>query len=85
MTEIIKVEEYQWWEGSLSDADFEFLSAELGRQITIRRELRDGNTVSVLNPNQYVGLIMLPSGTRLQITPKVPIANLICRGHLETK
>jgi 5-methylcytosine-specific restriction enzyme subunit McrC len=76
MSELIKIEEYEEWQGSLADADWDFLSAELSRQLTLRREIRDGKTVCVLNPNQYVGLIMLPSGTRLQITPKVPVSNL---------
>jgi 5-methylcytosine-specific restriction enzyme subunit McrC len=76
MNEPIKIQEYEEWSGALSDEDYEFLSAELSRQLTIRREVRDGGTVCVLNPNQYVGLIMLPSGVLLQITPKVPIANL---------
>jgi 5-methylcytosine-specific restriction enzyme subunit McrC len=76
MSELIKIEEYEEWQGALADADWDFLSAELSRQFTLRREIRDSKAVCVLNPNQYVGLIMLPSGTRLQITPKVPVSNL---------
>jgi len=76
VSELIKIEEYEEWCGELGNQDCDFLSAELSRQLTIRREVRDGKTVCVLNPNQYVGLIMLPSGARLQITPKVPITNL---------
>ena len=76
MSELIKIEEYEEWQGSLTNADWDFLSAELSRQLTLRREIRDGKEVCVLNPNQYVGLIMLPSGRRLQITPKVPVSNL---------
>jgi len=76
MTDLIKIQEYQEWSGVLGNDDYDFISSELSRQLTLRREIRDNKTVCVLNPNQYVGLIMLPSGTRLQITPKVPVSNL---------
>src|SRR5262249_27741744 len=76
MSELISIEEYQSWDGELCEADYDFLSSELSSQLTVRREIRNGSTICVLNPNQYVGLIMLPSGTRLQIIPKVPLANL---------
>jgi 5-methylcytosine-specific restriction enzyme subunit McrC len=76
MTDIIKIQEYEEWSGVLGNDDYDFISAELSRQLTLRREIRDNKTVCVLNPNQYVGLIMLPSGAHLQITPKVPVSNL---------
>src|SRR5262249_49771966 len=43
---------------------------------TSRREIRRGQAVSVLNPNQYVGVVLLPSGLHLEISPKIPIHNL---------
>jgi 5-methylcytosine-specific restriction enzyme subunit McrC len=76
MSELISIEEHQEWEGELCEEDWDFLLSELSLQLTLRREVRCGRTVCVLNPNQYVGLIMLPSGVRLQVTPKVPLANL---------
>src|SRR5690348_9160318 len=76
MSDLITIPEYEDWSGPLSNDDWDFISSELNRQFVLRKEVRDGKTICVLNPNQYVGLIMLPSGTRLQIVPKVPIANL---------
>ncbi len=76
MSDLICTTEYQDWVGDLPDEDYEFLAGELAGQVSVRREIRDGSVVCVVNPKQYVGAIALPSGLRIEIRPKTPIANL---------
>jgi 5-methylcytosine-specific restriction enzyme subunit McrC len=73
----ISLNEQVEWAGSLSSVDHEFLEEEFGPQFSVRREIRHGHVLSVINPNQFVGLVVLPSGTLLRIHPKVPVRNLV--------
>jgi 5-methylcytosine-specific restriction enzyme subunit McrC len=74
VTDVIQLAEYQNWCGELSDEDAEFVWRELSPRMTIRREIHDARYI--LNPNQFVGIIVLPSGRRLESYPKVPVRNL---------
>lgn len=76
MTELIELGEYQDWIGRLGAEDAHFIERELRPSISLRTELRDGQHVHVLNPNQYVGVVTLPSGTRLECRPRFPVRNL---------
>jgi 5-methylcytosine-specific restriction enzyme subunit McrC len=76
MTDAIVIKEQTEWCAALCDEDVQFLQSELKGQISVRQELREGRRLVVLNPNQYVGIIVLPSGLRLEIRPKVPVGNL---------
>src|SRR6516165_7442951 len=76
MSDALILREQAEWAAPLCDEDFQFLSAELGHQLSVRQELRKGKQLVVVNPNQYVGVILLPSGLRFEIRPKVPIGNL---------
>ena len=54
-----------------------FVADQLGSRIDISRPaLGDGH---VLRTRQYVGVVLLPTGRRLVVEPKVPVANL---GHM---
>jgi 5-methylcytosine-specific restriction enzyme subunit McrC len=77
MTQVIELREYEDWidHGStLGDEDARFIRSELSGRITLRRDPFGGPYI--LNPNQYAGVVILPSGLRLQSHPKVPIGNL---------
>jgi 5-methylcytosine-specific restriction enzyme subunit McrC len=76
MTEIFKTSEYTPWVGSLDDQDWTFVKGELSQQINARREIRNGKEVCVLDPGQYVGIVVLPSGNHFEVAPKVPVENL---------
>ena len=76
MTEVFRTSEYTPWVGSLDDQDWAFVQAELSSQISARREIRDGEEVCVLDPGQYVGIVVLPSGHHFEIVPKVSVDNL---------
>ena len=76
MSELIELSEYQEWTGRLAAVDADFIARGLQPCISLRTELRDGQAVHVLNPHQYVGVITLPSGTRLESRPKVSVQNL---------
>lgn len=70
----IELTEYRDWEGDLSPEDVAHISAELNGRLTVRRQLQGSGYV--LNPNQYAGVVVLPSGRRIESRPKVPISNL---------
>lgn len=78
MTEILKTSEYTPWVGGLDDQDWSFVKGELSQHINARREIRSGKEVCVLDPGQYVGIVVLPSGNHFEIVPKVPVENLFC-------
>jgi 5-methylcytosine-specific restriction enzyme subunit McrC len=73
-TETIVLKEYVDTPAELSDEDFTFLLNEFARKISVRRALHGGHFV--LNSNQYVGMICLPSGRQIECEPKIPIGNL---------
>ncbi len=58
----------------LDDDDADFVLSQLAQRISIRREVR--SEAYVLNPGPSVGVVMLPSGRRLECYPKVPVSNL---------
>ena len=76
MIEILETSEYTPWVGSLDDQDWTFVKGELSQQIDARREIRNGKEVCVLDPGQYVGIVVLPSGNHFEVVPKVPVENL---------
>ena len=58
----------------LDSVDVEHLIRELASRIDISRPPQgEGHQ---LNPRQYVGVAILPSGRRISVRPKVPVANL---------
>lgn len=74
MSEPIVLGEYRDWAGALAPEDAAFLARELGGRFSVQRQLQgDGYLV---NPQQWVGVLTLPSGGRLESRPKVPIGNL---------
>jgi 5-methylcytosine-specific restriction enzyme subunit McrC len=74
LTETVQLTEYQDWIGVLSEEDAEYILLHLSPKVSIRRRVQDDQYV--LNPNQYVGIIALPSGRRLESYSKVPVRNL---------
>lgn len=74
LAETIELTEYQDWIGSLNEEDAEYILLHLSPKMAIRRRVQDDRYV--LNPNQYVGIVTLPSGRRLESYPKVPVRNL---------
>jgi 5-methylcytosine-specific restriction endonuclease McrBC regulatory subunit McrC len=70
----IRLTEYQNWVGDLSDDDAKHVLSQLSPKVAIRRRVQDG--LYVLNPNQFVGVVTLPSERRLESHPKVPLRNL---------
>ncbi len=74
MIEDITLVEYADWEGNLSPEDVHYISNEISGRLALRRQLHGSGYV--LNPNQFAGVVVLPSGRRIESRPKVPIANL---------
>jgi len=74
VTEVVHLTEYQDWIGKLSEEDAEYILLHLSPKVAIRRRVQDDQYV--LNPNQYVGIVTLPSGRRLESYTKVPVRNL---------
>lgn len=58
----------------LSVADADFVSTQLPRKVSIKRPLSGSGYI--LNPNQFVGVVRLPSGRLLRCNPKVPVESL---------
>ena len=74
MTESIRLTEYRDERVRLDDEDAEFVLSQLAQRISIRREVR--SEAHVLNSGPFVGVVVLPSGRRLECYPKVPVRNL---------
>ena len=70
----LRLVEYEERDIDLAPADAAFLDRWFGKQMVLRRAL-DGEGF-LLNPNQFVGVLALPSGRRLEIVPKVPVRSL---------
>jgi hypothetical protein len=51
-----------------------FIIEHLWGRVEVRRPLVGSDYV--LNPNQFVGVVALPSGRRLECYPKVPVRSL---------
>src|SRR5215203_1691130 len=74
MSTALILNEYEDHPAFLDPDDVIFITGQLQGRITIRRQLR--GTGYVLNPNQFVGVVALPSGRRLESFPKVPVRSL---------
>jgi len=74
--EPIQLVEYQDWTGTLMEDDARYIRRELATYVQYRVELGDDRLLTILNPHQFVGVAVLPSGRRLESRPKVPLANL---------
>ena len=74
MTSVIRLAEYEPSPWELTEEDAVFISHELAKKISITRPIDDPRYI--LNPNQYVGVVTLPSGRRLESYPKVDVRNL---------
>jgi 5-methylcytosine-specific restriction enzyme subunit McrC len=59
----------------LPDEDARFLAEQLTGKLRISRSLEPG--YYLLNPQQYAGIVALPSGGRLTIRPRVPTSNIL--------
>jgi 5-methylcytosine-specific restriction enzyme subunit McrC len=59
----------------LAREDALFIESALLNQIEIHRSV--AGSQYILNPKQYVGVVQLPSGRRLESRPKVPVSNLL--------
>lgn len=72
---VIELAEYRDSTVQLAPHDLAFLQRVAARRLRISRPLQgDGY---VVNPQQFVGVLQLPSGALIRSTPKVPIANLV--------
>src|SRR6516164_8266001 len=74
MIDRIQLTEYREELVRLSEADAHFIDTYFSDKVTIRRE--PFGRQYLLNPNQHVGVIMLPSGRRLESQSKVPVRNI---------
>jgi 5-methylcytosine-specific restriction enzyme subunit McrC len=60
---------------ALADVDARHIDLELRGRIGISRVVE--GEAYILNPNQYVGVAVLPSGRRLEAWPKVPVHSVV--------
>lgn len=75
MTGRVILTEYQDVTLDLAEADVALFQGPLRKRFTINRALAGpGYTI---NPGSTVGVVRLPSGTQLDIRPKVPLRNLL--------
>lgn len=71
--ETIILQEYADTIVDLEDGDLQYIQHKLARQLTLARPLSGGGFL--LNPNQFAGVVALPSGRRIECRPKVPVRN----------
>lgn len=74
--ELIQLSEHKEWEGILDDEDAEYIRGNFVKKFACRREIRGGRPVDIINPKQWVGILTLPSGRRVESHSKVPVRNL---------
>ena len=74
MSDVLHLTEYEEQSVALDREDAEYLAREFGQSISIRRDFSGDRYI--VNPNQFVGVLSLPSGTRLELVPKVPVGTL---------
>jgi 5-methylcytosine-specific restriction enzyme subunit McrC len=74
MSVSIRLREYEDQLVALEPHDVVFIEEQLKGRIAIRRPVH--GTDYILNPNQFVGVVALPSGRRLESYPKVPVQSL---------
>ena len=72
--ETIRLSEYSPSSVDLSPDDAGYIDRSLKKRIDIWKDV--GEEMHRLNPNQWVGVVVLPSGRRLESYPKVPVRNL---------
>ena len=70
----IRLSEYTPSLVDLLPDDAEYIDQTLKKRVDIWRDV--GEEMHRLNPNQWVGVVVLPSGRRLESYPKVPVRNL---------
>lgn len=75
MTERIALYEYESREVGLHPDDQSSFLADSNRRLTIVPTAVSGRVT--INPNQYVGVMRLPSGIILDLLPKVPLFNVM--------
>jgi len=73
--EDVALQTYREEERDLSPEDAAFLDTQLGRKITVRRAMTGSGYL--IDPQQYAGVVALPSGARLNISPRIPTSNLL--------
>ena len=71
--EAIHLQEYADTIVLLEDGDLAYIQRKLAKQLTLTRPLYGGGYL--LNPNQFAGVVALPSGRRIECRPKVPVRN----------
>lgn len=74
MPEVINLKEYEPTICDLAEEDLVFLRAAFDKRITVQRNM-DGPGYW-LNPNQFVGILTLPTGQTIRCSPKVPVQSL---------
>jgi 5-methylcytosine-specific restriction enzyme subunit McrC len=74
MLEPLRLTEYEPWSGPLTTEDADFIAHGLAGKVSIRRDV--SGTHYILNPNQFVGLVTLPSARLLESRPKVSVKAL---------
>lgn len=75
MNDRIRLHEYERREISLSPEDQAIFLADTSRRISIAPTAVPGRVE--MSPNQYVGVVRLPSGITLDLLPKVPLYNVM--------
>ena len=74
MSGTLRLREHEERLVALGAGDAAYLAREFGGDLSVRRALAgDGYLV---NPHQFVGVLALPSGIRLEAAPKVPVGTL---------
>jgi 5-methylcytosine-specific restriction enzyme subunit McrC len=74
--EPIRLSEYQPKSVLLSDEDRAYLVGRFNDRLRLTVQLVDGGAVDVIDPGPNVGVLMLPSGRRIECRPKVDAANI---------
>ena len=72
--ETVRLTEFQDWVGDLAQEDVQYVLSQLSSKVVLERKIQDGQYV--LNPKQFVGVVTLPTGRRLESHPKIPLRNL---------
>jgi len=71
--ETILLDEYQTTWAELEPDDLAYIERTLTKRIGISRPVRGGG--HLLNPGPFAGIVVLPSGRRIECRPKVPVRN----------
>ena len=72
----LRLTEYEVKRTRLPAIDRDYLAARFGSRIGVRQELVDGEILDVIDPGPNVGVVTLPSGRRLECSPKIEAANV---------